>query len=487
MSKLLYKSNEWTFDKLDKAWKVIDKIAKTKYGLDYYEPQIEIISSDQMLDCHCSHAMPVMYKHWSFGKMFAAQKEMYSKGHENLAYEVVINTNPSIAYCLENNTMTMQCLVLAHAACGHNHFFKNNYMFKEFTNANSILHYLRFARDYVEDCEKKYGFSKTEETLDKAHSLMYNSIDKYPRKHVKNSDREERKKIRSRHEEESASEFDNLFCKKVKERKLERTNHSKTTLPEYNLLYFIEKNSIALEEWQRELCRIVRKVSQYFYPQIQTKVMNEGFASFMHYNIMNDLYDQGHIEEGHLLEALMNHTSVLTQYNKSPLNPYVLGYKIFEDIKRICQKPTQEDLEWFPHLKDQNWLDVIKDVVVSQKDSSFIENYLSPKVIRDLKLFALYDGGKDTFAYDVVDIHNSDGYLEIRRALSRQYNFINMFPEISIVSYKMTPIPKISLLYDGRHGKKIDSIEYEKVMRNFCELMGISDMNCKTTFLDEEE
>ncbi len=158
----MFTSNEWSMESLQSMWTTIDRVAKETFGLDYYEPQIEIITSEQMLDCYSSVAMPVMYNHWSFGKTFIQNERQYAKGMQGLAYEVVINTNPCIAYLMENNTATLQALVLAHASCGHSHFFKNNYLFKNWTEADSIIDYLKFAKKYIRSCEEKYGEKEVE-------------------------------------------------------------------------------------------------------------------------------------------------------------------------------------------------------------------------------------------------------------------------------------------------------------------------------------
>src|SRR3990167_5369428 len=156
-SKLLFKGSEWDISLIEKMWKTIDNMARNQFGFDPYVPQIEIISSEQMLDCYSSVAMPIMYNHWSFGKTFLQNERQYVKGIQGLAYEVVINTNPCIAYLMENNTATLQALVLAHASVGHSHFFKNNYLFKKWTDADTIIDYLKFAKNYITKCEEKYG------------------------------------------------------------------------------------------------------------------------------------------------------------------------------------------------------------------------------------------------------------------------------------------------------------------------------------------
>ena len=157
-----------------------EKIALDELGLDIYPNQIEVITSEQMLDAYSSIGMPLMYKHWSFGKHFARDETMYRAGMQGLAYEIVINSNPCISYIMEENTMMMQTLVIAHAAFGHNHFFKNNYLFQQWTDADGILDYLEFAKTYIAHCEERYGEDAVEQLLDAAHALMTQGVHRYP-------------------------------------------------------------------------------------------------------------------------------------------------------------------------------------------------------------------------------------------------------------------------------------------------------------------
>ena len=126
-------------------------------------------------------------------------------------------------------------------------------------------------------------------------------------------------------------------------------------LPQENLLYFLEKSGPKLAPWQRECLRIVRLIAQYFYPQGQTKVMNEGCASYVHYEIMNRLHETGQIGDGDMLEFLRSHTNVVYQpefheRHYSGINPYALGFAMMKDIERICREPTEEDRVWFPDI-----------------------------------------------------------------------------------------------------------------------------------------
>ena len=143
---------EWTFDLIERYDHAIRDIAHNEFKLDTYPNQIEIIASEQMLDAYASLGLPIGYPHWSYGKEFIRNEEMYRKGARGLAYEIVINSNPCISYLMEENTMAMQALVIAHACYGHNSFFKNNYLFRQWTSADSIIDYMVFARRYVLEC-----------------------------------------------------------------------------------------------------------------------------------------------------------------------------------------------------------------------------------------------------------------------------------------------------------------------------------------------
>ena len=199
-------------------------------------------------------------------------------------------------------------------------------------------------------------------------------------------------------------------------------------------MYFIEKNAPLLEPWEREIVRIVRKVAQYFYPQRQTKVMNEGWATFWHYTLLNTLYDEGRVSDGFMLEFLQSHTSVVAQPGfdspyYSGINPYTLGFSIFRDVRRLCEEPDDEDMSFMPDIAGGDWLDTLHEAMANFKDESFILQFLSPKVIREMKLFQIADDDtEDTIA--VAAIHDEMGYRRVREALAAQYNLSNVEPNI---------------------------------------------------------
>jgi len=172
--------SDWTFELIEDYHEVIRQTAE-RFGLDTYANQLEIITAEQMMDAYASVGMPVNYRHWSYGKEFIATERNYKRGQMGLAYEIVINSDPCIAYLMEENTMAMQALVIAHACYGHNSFFKGNYLFRMWTDASSIIDYLVYAKNYVADCEERYGMDTVEQMLDSCHALMNYGVDRYRR------------------------------------------------------------------------------------------------------------------------------------------------------------------------------------------------------------------------------------------------------------------------------------------------------------------
>lgn len=472
--KLSQSGSEWTYELLELFDHEIARIA-SKYKLDTYPNQIEIISAEQMMDAYSSVGMPLGYNHWSFGKQFLNVEKNYKRGYMGLAYELVINSNPCIAYLMEENTLTMQALVIAHACYGHNSFFKGNYLFNTWTNADSIIDYLVFAKNYVAQCEEKYGIDEVEATLDACHALMSHGVDRYKRP-AKLSLQEE--KIRQAKREEYLQSQVNELWRTLPISEKKQHDHGEERFPkdpQENLLYFIEKNAPLLKTWQRELVRIVRKMAQYFYPQRQTKVMNEGWATFWHYNIMKDLYDDGIINDQFMMEFLHSHTSVIYQPafdNKyySGINPYTLGFSIFTDIRRICESPTDEDKKWFPDIAGSNWVETLDFAMRHFKDESFIAQFLSPKLIRDLKLFSLLDDEeKDDLI--VAAIHNDEGYQQIRQTLSEQYNIGNIDPDIQAYNVDLRGDRSLTLRYTQRDRRPLDN-SAEEVLKHVYTLWG---------------
>ena len=465
--------NDWTFDLIDKFDREIGRIAET-YGLDTYPNQIEIIRSDQMLDAYASIGLPVGYHHWSFGKQFVEAERSYQHGQMGLAYEIVINSNPCIAYLMEENTLTMQALVIAHACYGHNSFFKNNYLFRAWTDASAIIDYLMFAKTYIAQCEERYGVERVETLLDSCHALQAHGVDRYKRPDPISGEEERR---RQKEREEYIQRTLNDLWRTVPQAKTmhETEDERFPQEPQENLLYFVEKNAPLLEPWEREIVRIVRKIAQYFYPQKQVQVMNEGWATFWHYTLMNSLYDEGLVDEGFIIEFLSSHTSVVSQPDfDSPyyrgFNPYALGYGVFNDLKRICEDPTNEDKEWFPDFAGAPWIEVLHHAMENYKDESFILQFLSPKVMRDMRMFGVLDDDQEK-EMEISAIHDNAGYRMLRQLLASQYNLADSEPNVQIVNVDLKGDRSLTLRHTRHNRRPLDQ-QKDEVLKHMHRLWG---------------
>ncbi|POZ60908.1 SpoVR family protein [Chromobacterium alticapitis] len=468
--------SEWTFELIGEYDRAIREIAVDEFKLDVYPNQLEIITAEQMMDAYASVGMPVNYHHWSYGKHFVSTEKSYKRGQMGLAYEIVINSNPCIAYLMEENSMMMQALVIAHAAYGHNSFFKGNYLFRSWTDASAIIDYLVFAKSYIMKCEERYGIDEVEELLDSCHALMNYGVDRYKRPQKLSLAQEQARQVER--EQYLQTQVNDLW-RTIPRRDKDDSGKSAPRFPaepQENLLYFIEKSAPLLEPWQREVVRIVRKVAQYFYPQRQTQVMNEGWATFWHYTIMNRLYDKGLITDGYMLEFLQSHTNVVTQPPVtarwySGINPYALGFSMYQDIKRICEAPTDEDRAWFPDLAGTDWRESLEFAMRNFKDESFISQYLSPKLIRDFRFFAIRDDDRDD-KLEVSCIHDEEGYRDIRGKLAEQYNLGSREPNIQVWSVNVRGDRSLILRHTMHNRMPLEENSAREVLKHVCRLWG---------------
>ena len=459
---LLFTGAEWDFPKINATFRACEEIALGELGLNPYPSQVEVITSEQMLDAYSSVGLPLMYRHWSFGKRFARDEALYRTGRQNLAYEIVINSNPCIAYLMEENTMPMQALVIAHACFGHNHFFRNNHLFRQWTDADGILDYLAFARRFVAECEERHGVVAVERILDAAHALQGQGVHRYLRRKWSLAEEEKRARERSDYEEATYNPLWRTLPAQTASATPERASEGKRALnlPEENLLYFCEKHSPSLAGWQRELVRIVRVVAQYFYPQIQTKLANEGCATTVHYAIMTRLHDRGQIDDGAYLEFLASHTAVtrqpeFTDRGFGGWNPYALGFAIMRDIERVCTEPDAEDEAFFPAIAGNGdpW-GTLREMWAEYRDESLIRQFLGPKVMRAFRMVDLADRSGEE-SYLVSDIHDEIGFKRIRSRLADQYDPAEGAPLIEAVDVDLAGDRSLLLAWRARRHQRL--------------------------------
>lgn len=481
MAILFDEKEDWTFPKLDAVYEEVEKIALEELRLSVAPNQIEIIDSEKMLDAYSTMAMPIYYRHWSLGKTFITNQKSYQNGYQNLAYEVVINSNPVISYLQESNDMTMQALVIAHAAFGHNTVFKNNAEFQKWTSPESILDELNFAKVFIARCEERYGEAQVEAVLDACHALMDYGVDTHKRASKSRMERSSEYKSAKQFDDRLAN-YDLLWEKTVAPKRelngpgLDGFEGGRLDEPEENILYFIEKNAPGLPQWKREIIRIVRKIAQYFHPQGQTKVLNEGAATFTHHYCMNRLYEKELITQGAWFNFTQSHTNVIIQPEfddprYSGLNPYALGFAIFRDIRRMCERPTAEDKLWFPDLAGSDWVEAFKTGFTDFNDSGFINQYLSPQVMRDFKLFALADEEKAS-DYKVAAIHNEGGYERIRSLLAEKHSRSARVPAIKVTRADLSGDRRLTLTYFPYRERPLDAESAKLVLEHAKALWG---------------
>jgi Uncharacterized conserved protein len=374
----------------------------------------------------------------------------------------------------------MQALVIPHAAFGHNHFFKNNYLFKQWTDADGILDYLEFAKKYVAHCEERHGRLAVEQTLDAAHALMSHGVNRYPGKKQLDLRAEEKRAGRRRIHEETV--FNDLWrtvpTGPVKSEALLNAERRRALLglPQENILYFLEKTAPRLRPWQRELLRIVRHIAQYFYPQGQTKVMNEGTATYVHYRIMTRLHEQGRDLRRQFprVPAVAHQRRVPARFRQQvlfPVQPYALGFAMMQDIERIVTIPTTRTANGSRTVAGKgDAMGVLRDVWANYRDESFISQFLSPRLMRHFRLFHLHDDPAETAGIKVDAIHDERGYRRIRRVLARQYDVGFIDANIEVVDVDLAGDRHLMLRHTVLNGAQLN----EPTPSAFCSTSPIS-------------
>ncbi len=252
---------EYKLEDLTKWDEKIVALAK-KHNLDWFELDYEVIDYREMIGAMVHHGMPSMYSHWSFGKAYEQTMHRYNAGAEGLPYELIINANPSLAYLMKENPLYLQILIMAHCV-GHSDFFKNNRMFRA-TRPDSVIQRLRSAKKriqgYVEN--PHIGIDEVERTLDACQTIQFQTT-KYGQ-------------VRRPHSEIKAEYIE--LMNNDRDGRYRNFNIDAFPLePDYDILGFIEENS-DIPDWQRDIVHVCRDEGQYFWPQIQTKVANEGWA-----------------------------------------------------------------------------------------------------------------------------------------------------------------------------------------------------------------
>ncbi len=385
-------------------------------GLNPYPQEFELCDHEQMLAYMAYSGMPSHYPHWSYGKSFEKLKTLYDYGVSGLPYEMVINSNPCIAYLMQDNTLLLQMLTIAHVY-GHNDFFRNNFTFKS-TRAEFMIETFKAHADrvrrYIED--PSIGLDKVEHLLDAAHAVSMQC-----RRNLairKQTPQEEEAQLL---EESNPSE--DPFRSIHRRQEYSAPDLSRVPLhPDEDLLLFIRDHNPLLTDWEKDLLTIVHEETQYFILQIETKIMNEGWASFWHKRILEAL----DLPQAMKLEFLVRHTQVLSPI-PGGINPYHLGFKVWEDIERRWDHPPpDEEKEYGPRTKSGR--EKIFEAREVERDASFLRRYLTEDLIRELDLFEFQSRGNEKIISRVADKEN---WQQIKETLIRSVGMGNV-PTIKI-------------------------------------------------------
>jgi stage V sporulation protein R len=407
-----------------------------EFGLTCYPQEFEVCDHFQMLGYMAYTGMPSHYPHWSYGKSYEKLKTMYDYGVSGLPYEMVINSSPSIAYLMRDNTLCLQVLTVAHVY-GHNDFFRNNFTFKS-TRAELTLNLFKIhadrVRSYMED--PSIGVEKVEAILDAAHAVAFQCRRNLAIKKL--STEEDRRRLL-----DVARPTTDPFQNVHKRQDYVQPDLQKTPpTPEEDLLLFIRDHNPYLNEWERDLITIAHEREQYFIPQMETKIMNEGWASFWHREIMKSL----DLPQDLHLEFLVRHNQVVRPFPRS-LNPYYLGLRIWDDIKRRHDEPTPEEIEKYGK-PTKTGMQAIFEVREVDRDASFIRRFLTEELMREMDMFE-YEPRENEMV--ISKVSDKDGWREVKETLIKNVG-MGTIPVIKIedADHNHNRILYMKHYHDGR-------------------------------------
>lgn len=372
---------------LERAIAEITEIAEG-FGLDFYEMRYEICPAD-IIYTFGAYGMPTRYSHWSFGKQYYKMKLQYDLGLSKI-YELVINSDPCYAFLLDSNSLIQNKLIVAHVLA-HSDFFKNNVRFSN--TRRDMVESMSATAERIAFYEKQYGKEEVESFLDAVLSIQEH-IDPSilrPKLEWSMSDEEEEEMPKRRR-----TEYDDLWMLDEREEKEEKPKKKRSfpPKPEKDLLLFIEAYSRELEPWQRDVLTMLREEMLYFWPQLETKIMNEGWATYWHQRILREM----DLTSEETIEFAKLNASVI-QPSKTSINPYYLGLKIFEDIERRYDNPTKE-MQEKQGVKPGSGREKIFEVREIESDISFLRNYLTKELIMEEDLYLFQKQGSE---YKIVD------------------------------------------------------------------------------------
>lgn len=367
----------------------IDEITEiaSGFGLDFYPMRYEICPAD-IIYTFGAYGMPTRFSHWSFGKQFHKMKLHYDLGLSKI-YELVINSDPCYAFLLDSNSLIQNKLIVAHVLA-HCDFFKNNVRFQN--TKRDMVESMSATAERIRQYEIEHGKHEVEKFLDAVLAIEEHIDPSLMRPKLAwtldDSEYEE--------EVEQSTPYDDLWNLDKRDEKKTQPKKKKKPFPpqpEKDILLFIESYSRELSDWQRDILTMMREEMLYFWPQLETKIMNEGWASYWHQRILREL----DLTSGEALEFAKLNAGVV-QPSRTGINPYYLGLKIFEDIEERYNHPTEEMKE--RGVKENSGREKMFEVREIESDISFLRNYLTKDLVLREDMYLFQKQGRD---YKIVD------------------------------------------------------------------------------------
>lgn len=431
---------------LEYAIQEITEIAEG-FGLDFYPMRYEVCPAD-IIYTFGAYGMPTRFSHWSFGKQFHKMKLQYDLGLSKI-YELVINSDPCYAFLLDTNSLVQNKMIIAHVLA-HCDFFKNNVRFSN--TRRDMVESMTTTAERIAAYEMRYGKKEVEDFLDRVLAIQEHidpSLMRGEQDYEEVETKPERKPI----------PYDDLWGldEVEKEKPIVRRERKKfPPQPEKDLLYFIEQHSRELDDWQRDILTMLREEMLYFWPQLETKIMNEGWASYWHQRIMREL----DLTSADTIEYATLNAGVL-QPSRTSINPYYLGVKMFEDIEERYNNPTEKMLA--RGVKPGSGREKIFEVREIESDISFIRNYLTKEIVEREDMYLFEKKGRD---YRV----STKEYEQVRDQLvSMRVN--GGFPYITVVDGDYSRNGELYLMHHYE-GTELDLPYLEHVLPYIYELWG---------------
>ncbi len=340
-----------------------------RMGLRPLPVHFEVVPATVMYEIG-AYGLPGRFSHWTHGKAYQVQKTLYDYGLSKI-YELVINSHPCQAFLLETNTLLQNTLVAAHVMA-HADFFANNAYFVR--TRRDMVEIATVHAERIERYEFAHGKEAVEQLLDAVLAIQEHvdpSLTEIPVRRVAERER------RSRSPYEDLWRLGEPTDDAADEHETRQRETRLPAEPVRDLLLFIHEYSPVLEDWERDVVAIVRAEMLYFLPQIQTKVVNEGWATFWHARIVREL----ELTPDEYLEFARLHAGVL-QPTARRLNPYALGYEILRDIERRY---------------GTEYLFMVREM---ENDVSLVRNYLTEELVERLDLYLYERRGEELVVVD---------------------------------------------------------------------------------------